>query len=272
MGLATVDEGKFVSAQANGRVELWDINSSADFSVTAFLGHGLGVMSITKLDQNLVVSGGYDQTIKVWDLRKKGPSIMNFESLTTVKHVKALGTTAFVSASIDSVKLWDVRKPEGVKLIDNSDNIKPLFSSCVISGEDKTVSKTLIEYSGEFVQGIEPLDGQRLLINDMEKLQLWDLSKDQTSPKKTLENWDAVSMTQLGENQVLAGCQDGVAKFVDLEQPSGKECLVKLESSSSKYCKNVTCVARLGDSILTGHSLYLGGFFKWDRKTDVSIL
>ena len=113
----THDGTRIVSAVAN-KLKLWN-SSSGDF-VCELVGHTAAItcLAVSKNDQ-LIVSGSKDKTVRVWDLASKQEIAVfdasdNFDrpiSVTDVGFIRG-GKAVVVACNTDSVNIWEVETGE----------------------------------------------------------------------------------------------------------------------------------------------------------------
>ncbi|KAL9649669.1 hypothetical protein ABK040_003346 [Willaertia magna] len=107
------------SAPPNGKVILWQINSSSRNGriVSRFSGHECTVNSICwqPNQENNLLSGSLDHTVKLWDKRQNGDnSALTFNCGSVVRSVKCNPFYNHVFASATDggdFQVWDIRKP-----------------------------------------------------------------------------------------------------------------------------------------------------------------
>ncbi|OCL02311.1 U3 small nucleolar RNA-associated protein-like protein 15 [Glonium stellatum] len=110
-----------MSTSDDTTVRLWDLPSDA--STTTFLGHQDYVRCGSFMPgqaERLVVSGSYDQTVRLWDPRVGGKSVMVFKHSAAVEAVLPLpsGTTV-LAASDNQVAVLDLVAAKPMQLLRN---------------------------------------------------------------------------------------------------------------------------------------------------------
>jgi len=110
-----------MSTSDDTTVRLWDLPS--DTSTTTFLGHQDYVRSGSFMSgqaERLIVSGSYDQTVRLWDPRVGGKAVMVFKHSAAVEAVLPLpsGTTV-LAASDNQVAVLDLIAAKPVQLLRN---------------------------------------------------------------------------------------------------------------------------------------------------------
>ncbi|XP_038051991.1 U5 small nuclear ribonucleoprotein 40 kDa protein-like [Patiria miniata] len=151
MELQYTTDGQLVSCSTDKLVCLWDTETGA--RIKKMRGHTAFVNSVfpARRGPSLIVSGGDDGTIKLWDSRKRGV-VQTFQNTYQVLAVSFNDTSdQIVSAGIDNdIKVWDLRK-----------------NGLLYKMPGHTDSVTGLSLSG---------DGSYLLSNSMDNtLRIWDI-------------------------------------------------------------------------------------------------
>ncbi|KAL9028761.1 MAG: hypothetical protein Q9196_002929 [Gyalolechia fulgens] len=129
-----------MSACDDRTVRLWDL--PAQESVMTFTGHHDYVRSGTFMQgqaAGLLVSGSYDQTVKIWDPRTPSTAVMTFKHAAPVEAVLPMpsGTTV-LSAADNQIAVLDLVAARPVHLIQNHQ--KTVTSLCLASNNTRLVS------------------------------------------------------------------------------------------------------------------------------------
>jgi U3 small nucleolar RNA-associated protein 15 len=111
-------------------------------STNTFVGHTDYVRSGSFLPgsmSNLIVSGSYDETVRVWDPRTQGKAVMTFKHAAPVESVLPLssGTTVLASAE-NQISVLDLVAGKPLRLLQNHQ--KTVTSLCLASNGTRLVS------------------------------------------------------------------------------------------------------------------------------------
>jgi WD40 repeat protein len=98
-------DGRRIAAGTNsGRIYLWD---STEWKETLLSGHTGYVAALRFIDENHIVSGSLDGTVRRWDLRRNSSEVLSRQSGAVTDVATARGGAIVASASEDrSVALW----------------------------------------------------------------------------------------------------------------------------------------------------------------------
>lgn len=129
-----------MSASDDRTVRIWDLPS--DTSVNTFYGHQDYVRSGTFLPgqgQNIMVTGSYDQTVRIWDPRVQGKSVMTFKHAAAVEAVLPLSSGTTVLAAAESqVSILDLVAAKPLNILKNHQ--KTVTSLCLASNGTRVLS------------------------------------------------------------------------------------------------------------------------------------
>ncbi|KAI4139459.1 MAG: hypothetical protein L6R39_006278 [Caloplaca ligustica] len=129
-----------MSACDDRTVRLWDL--PAQQSVTTFTGHQDYVRSGAFMQgqaAGLLVSGSYDQTVKIWDPRAHSSAVMTFKHAAPIECVLPMpsGTTVLAAAD-NQIAVLDLVAARSACLIQNHQ--KAVTSLCLASNNTRLVS------------------------------------------------------------------------------------------------------------------------------------
>jgi len=121
-------------------VRLWDLPSES--SVTTFRGHQDYVRCGSFMPgqaSSLLVSGSYDQTIRLWDPRAPGAAVMSFKHIASVEDVLCMPSGTAILASADNqIAVLDIVAGRPSHMIKNHQ--KAVTSLCLASHGSRLVS------------------------------------------------------------------------------------------------------------------------------------
>ncbi|KAF7286829.1 U5 small nuclear ribonucleoprotein 40 kDa protein [Rhynchophorus ferrugineus] len=109
----TPDGSNIITASTDYTLGLWDVVTGE--RVRKYKGHNTFVNCIqgARRGPQLMVSGGDDSTVRIWDQRKKQPTItMNTVYQTTAVSFNDTAEQVFSGGIDNDIKVWDVRKKE----------------------------------------------------------------------------------------------------------------------------------------------------------------
>lgn len=129
-----------MSASDDRTVRLWDLPSGQ--STTKFVGHADYVRSGAFLPgsmSNLIVTGSYDETVKLWDPRTPNKAVMTFKHAAPVETVLPMPSGTTVLASSDNqISILDLVAGKPLRLLKNHQ--KTVTSLCLASNSTRLVS------------------------------------------------------------------------------------------------------------------------------------
>ncbi|KAJ9603921.1 U3 small nucleolar RNA-associated protein 15 [Cladophialophora chaetospira] len=121
-------------------VRLWDLPS--DTSVQIFRGHMDYVRTGSFLpghSSNLMVSGSYDQTVRLWDPRVPNTAVMTFKHIAAVEDILCMPSgTAILASAENQIAVLDIVAGRPLQMIKNHQ--KTVTSLCLASDGSRVVS------------------------------------------------------------------------------------------------------------------------------------
>ena len=134
------DPTTLISASDDRTLRLWDLPS--EDSVTTFVGHQDYVRTAAFMPgqaSSLLVSGSYDQTVKIWDPRAPSTAVMTFKHAAPVEDVLPLPSgTGVLAAADNQISVLDLVAARPLKLLQNHQ--KTVTSLCLASNNTRLVS------------------------------------------------------------------------------------------------------------------------------------
>lgn len=137
------DSTTLMSCGDDSTVRVWDLPS--DNSVATFRGHHDYVRSgcfLSGGNNDILVSGSYDQTVRLWDARTSGAAVMTFTHTAPVEDVLSMpsGTTLLASAE-NQIAVLDIVAGKPLHMISNHQ--KTVTSLCLASQGSRLVTGAL---------------------------------------------------------------------------------------------------------------------------------
>ncbi|KIV82226.1 hypothetical protein PV11_04352 [Exophiala sideris] len=137
------DSTSLMSCGDDRTVRLWDLPSET--SLETFRGHHDYVRTGSFLpgqSSNLLVSGSYDQTVRLWDPRTPNGSVMTFKHIASVEDVLCMPSgTAILAAAESQIAVLDIVAGRPLHMMKNHQ--KTVTSLCLASNDTRVVSGAL---------------------------------------------------------------------------------------------------------------------------------
>lgn len=113
--LATLSDGRLASGSLDRTVRIWNVVTAQQ--TTLLEGHSDGVWALAMLPDNCLASGSHDETICLWDVEKgrKKASLKGHRFDVTALAALPDGRLASASHNDETLRVWDVRLPPGIK-------------------------------------------------------------------------------------------------------------------------------------------------------------
>lgn len=129
-----------MSASDDRTIRLWDLPSQE--SMTTFVGHEDYVRSGVFMPgqaSGLLVSGSYDQTVKLWDPRRPANAVMTFKHAAPVEDVLPMPSgTTIIAAADNQISVLDLVAARPLHILKNHQ--KTVTSLCFASNSSRLVS------------------------------------------------------------------------------------------------------------------------------------
>jgi len=243
------DTGKYLVATGsdNNNVEIWEPLSGT--VLQTLRGHSDKIYSLCTLTlsdgRNLVVSGSWDRTIKLWDVGF-GNLVWTLDDSTVSEAIEvvtavttAKGQQLIVSGSDDcAVNCWDaLSKQLFASLQGHSDSIAAVSNvvlpngvQYLISGskdstiklwdlESKEEHKTFTgHHDGITCLCVFSIDNQQLLASGAwdNTVKLWDIVKGVELATYVFRETPVLDLTYIGSNMLAVGCESGKISVLDV--------------------------------------------------------
>lgn len=268
-----------ISGSSNGMISVWDNKGEI---IATWKAHSESVNSVAVTpDQQFVISGSDDQTIKIWKL----PKNKNITDITLVRtltgHTDVVDGIAIAangqilaSGSWDqTIKIWNLGSGELLQTLEGHSEIVNAIAispdgQLLASGSKDNQIKLWNLSTGQLVRSLQTNslstlslvfspDGQILISSSSDgSINIWDLEtgKISKSLKEHLDGVWSIAITPDGQTLISASW-DKTIKFWELSTG-------KLKGSLSGHSSYISTVAISPD----GQQIVSGG---WDRKINI---
>jgi U3 small nucleolar RNA-associated protein 15 len=109
-----------LSSSDDKTVRLFDIGSSSQVCIVGEHSDYVRALTLIPGDSNLVLSGSYDHSLSLWDLRAPGTAVRSFSHESPVESVLGLPSSALaLSAGSNQLKVWDILSGRCVTTLSN---------------------------------------------------------------------------------------------------------------------------------------------------------
>ena len=188
-----INENLLISSSYN-KLKIWDLNLKNVIKI--FSGHQKDIMSICLLNNNKIISGSYDKTIKIWDINNNEceKNLIGHKSyvwkIIKIKMKKFNDCDLIASCSTDkTIKIWDINSE---KIIINLEghiftviNIVQLKNEKLISCSydnsikiwnlnNENCELTLLGHTSAVWSICQLSDGKLISVGWDKKIQIWD--------------------------------------------------------------------------------------------------
>ena len=196
---------------------------SKEFTNTkTLLGHESNVTAITQLKSGKLATGGYDNTIRIWDIAKnEGDKIIKEDEKILV--LLEFEENKLLSGTANNIHLWDLNS--------NSEIYEKSFEGHIL-----------------WVMGLVKIDNKRFASasNDVH-IKVWDYDSVECLMDLTEHTNCILSLVLLRNGKLCSGSADDSIKIWDIEK---KECIQTLTGHE----KWVRCVFELDNGIIVSGS------------------
>lgn len=175
-------------------IEGYSFNGSKELSLK---GHTENIKAIFISDNNIIISGSKDKTIKLWDYQKK-KNILTLKGHTkTVRCICTINEKLIISGSADkTLRIWDIEKEKNTKILRGHTETVTCciyINDVIISGsKDKTVK-------------------------------VWDIKKAEVIYNYTSHTSAVRCLNYINNNQIVSAGDDSIIRIWEVSGKKGKE-------------------------------------------------
>jgi len=205
------DTGLFITSGSDGCVKVWDTNEQKviqDFHLetSAHTCH----MSPLSLSHSLIATGTDSPHVRLCDIRSGSGTHSLLGHCAAVWSVQWCPGNEFLlaSGSVDQcVRLWDIRRPGSLMVLDQMNIIDPFVNKRFISAHDRRRTDEVFSHGGAVTSLVFSPDSLHLLSSGSDRrVRLWDV----TSGKNTLINFEGT----LNGHKGVFPCFSPTGRFV----------------------------------------------------------
>ena len=234
-------------------------------NLSTLTGHSDSVNSLFQLNNEKLISGSCDKTIRIWDLEsKKCINILRGHNNHINTITPLFGTNIASGSSDRSIKIWDLTTSQCLRTISLPGSEDKVFSVTRLKDEtlasgssDKTVRIWDIK-SGECVQKyeghkdyvysvIQLADGS--ISSGSSDIRIWDLEANKCRQTLTGHDMCVISLIEFNDGKLASGSIDSKIKIWD---PSAY--IFKCSKTLEGYTDTVSSICQLSNGNLASAS------------------
>ena len=219
-------------------------------------GH-LGAIECVKVLNDMLISGGYDSTIKIWDLNAGRELLTVNGYLGSVTCLEILNGMLISGSTDNTIKIWDLNTGRELWTLSEHQGritcLKILDGKLISGSADGTIKiwnpstgQLLQTLSGHqnLIRCMKILDGKLISGSDDKTIKVWDLNTGQ--PTKTLSGHQRmITCMKILDGKLISGSADGTIKIWDLSTG-------QLLQTLSGYQTSIMCMKILDGRLISG--------------------